>query len=122
MGTMSLMTQSLLLQAQSLRLEGESDASIDLLRIVLSQCDADLRSVHHTDDDDNSDDCSHPQRQHIMDTTRQINQMGSYQLALLLLQRSGRPNLHPDGSSRTNDNNASADRTGTSKKDVHEAD
>ena len=43
---MSLMTENLLLQAQTLRIEGIIDASIDLLRVVISQCNSDLQ---HTD-------------------------------------------------------------------------
>ena len=39
---MSLMTESLLLHAQSLRAGGEMDSSIDALRVVLSQCAPDI--------------------------------------------------------------------------------
>ena len=88
---MSLMTENLLLQAQSLRLEGEMDAAIDLLRVVISQCNSDLQHI------DSSREESHSK------TTRQLRQMASYQLALLLLQRSGRKqgcnttgNVHDD--------------------------
>lgn len=70
---MSHMTESLLLESQSLRLEGDIDASINLLRIVLSQCTSDIEA-------DSS----------ALTTTRKMRQMAAYQLALLLLQRSGR--------------------------------
>ena len=72
---MSFMTESLLLEAQSLRLEGDLDAAIDTLRTVLSQRNSDIRK---------SED------QYVPKIVWQMRQMGSYQLALLLLQRSGR--------------------------------
>ena len=72
---MSLMTQSLLMEAQSLRLEGDIDGSIALLRVVVSQCVDDAnREGHHASNE-----------LHL-----KMWQMASYQLALLLLQKSGR--------------------------------
>ena len=81
---MSLMTESLLLEAQSLRLEGDIDASIDLLKTVLSQCNSDLvpRQQNHTTRSTTNADKVH--------NTGQLRQVAAYQLALLLLQRSGR--------------------------------
>ena len=70
---MSLMTQTLLMEAQSIRLEGDVDGSIALLRVVLSQCNADAFQEHASN----------------KKLTRQLWQMASYQLALLLLQKSG---------------------------------
>ncbi|KAL7478040.1 hypothetical protein ACHAW6_003826 [Cyclotella cf. meneghiniana] len=72
---MSFMTESLLLEAQTLRLHGDIDASIHILRTVLAQCNADI-------------DC--PTNEDAIETTNQLRQMGAYQLAVLLLQRSGR--------------------------------
>ena len=69
------MTQSLLMEAQSLRLEGDIEGSIALLRVVVSQCVDDAnREGHHASNE-----------LHL-----KIWQMASYQLALLLLQKSGR--------------------------------
>ena len=91
---MSLMTENLLLHAQSLREEGDMDASIDLLRVVIAQCNSDghkarqrtkERDRHRLIDDNYVEG-------DILDvgTIGQIRQMAAYQLALLLLQRSGR--------------------------------
>lgn len=93
---MSLMTENLLLHAQSLREEGDMDASIDLLRVVVTQCNTDALKVarqqaierdrHRLTDGNNSVEGG------ILDggTIGQLRQMAAYQLALLLLQRSGR--------------------------------
>ncbi|KAL7438153.1 hypothetical protein ACHAXH_008410 [Discostella pseudostelligera] len=91
---MSLMTENLLLHAQSLREEGDMDASIDLLRVVIAQCNSDghkarqrtIERDRHRLIDDNYVEGD------ILDvgTIGQIRQMSAYQLALLLLQRSGR--------------------------------
>jgi hypothetical protein len=70
------MSQSLLMEAQSLRLEGDIDGSIALLRVVISQCDADV---------DNDGTAAEKHRM-----THELWQMASYQLSLLLLQKSGR--------------------------------
>ena len=93
------MTESLLLQAQSLRLKGDMNGSIDLLRIVLSQCNSDLRVVGERS-----------ARSMDTTTTRKIRQMASYQLALLLLQISGRSQFVNKG------------ETNSSKSDEYEAD
>mmetsp|Transcript_17420 Transcript_17420/g.36745 ORF Transcript_17420/g.36745 Transcript_17420/m.36745 type:complete len:581 (-) Transcript_17420:147-1889(-) len=94
---MSLMTESLLLEAQSLRSEGEHDDSIDLLRTVLSQCNSDLRRLaqrgvlHGTIDDACKSDGSemNAEQATTLITTRQLRQTAAYQLALQLLQRAG---------------------------------
>jgi hypothetical protein len=70
---MSLMTQSLLMEAQSLRLEGDMDGSIAILRVVISNCNADKVAA----------DAEHQ-------ITHQLWEMASYQLSLLLLQNCGR--------------------------------
>ena len=63
------------MEAQSLRLEGDIDGSIALLRVVVSHCVDDAnREGHHASNE-----------LHL-----KIWQMASYQLALLLLQKSGR--------------------------------
>lgn len=59
------------MEAQSLRLEGDIDGSIALLRVVIAQCNADATDAKHL-------------------MTHDLWQMASYQLALLLLQKSGR--------------------------------
>ena len=85
---MSLMTESLLLEAQSLRLEGDIDTSIDLLKTVVSQCNSDLASQqNHTTDGNGDRSTTNADTVH---NTRQLRQVAAYQLALLLLQRSGR--------------------------------
>lgn len=73
---MSLMTQSLLMEAQSLRLERDIDGSIAVLRVVILNCNADAGEKATTD------------TEHQM--THQLREMASYQLALLLLQTGGR--------------------------------
>ena len=90
---MSLMTENLLLQAQSLRLEGDLDTAIDLLRVVVSQCNSDLQQTDSREETNSMNN----------KTTNQLRQMASYQLALHLLQRSGRKkdskstsNVHDD--------------------------
>lgn len=83
--TMSGMTQSLLLEAQSLRLDGDLDASIDLLRVVLTQCNSDVDSA--VEDDDCADGGGSIAT---LQTTQRLRRVAVYQLALLLLQRSGR--------------------------------
>ena len=85
------MTENLLLHAQSLREDGDIDASIDLLRVVILQCNLDI-------DVRNEKDARPLQISDInvegdiidVETTGQLRQMAAYQLALLLLQRSGR--------------------------------
>lgn len=64
------------MEAQSLRLEGDIDASIAVLRIVISNCNADAGQRDAADTN------------HQM--THQLQEMASYQLALLLLQTGGR--------------------------------
>ena len=64
------------MEAQSLRLEGDIDGSIAVLRIVVSNCNADA-------DEGAAVDAKHQM-------THQLWAMASYQLALLLLQTSGR--------------------------------
>jgi hypothetical protein len=89
---MSLMTENLLLQAQTLRIEGVIDASIDLLRVVISQCNSDLQHTdgNSGDNDDQSSAVEDEGESKSNTTTKHLRQMASYQLALLLLQRSGR--------------------------------
>ena len=86
---MSLMTENLLLHAQSLREDGDLDASIDLLRVVISQCNSDARkgeeARYRVADTHNAEG----RIQHV-NTIEKIRQTAAYQLALLLLQRSGR--------------------------------
>lgn len=67
----SLMSQSLLMEAQSLRAEGDLNGSIALLRVVISQCNADA------------------DRGRLL-ANNELWRMASYQLAVLLLQNSGR--------------------------------
>lgn len=97
------MTENLLLHAQSLREEGDMDASIDLLRVVVTQCNTDALKVarqqaierdrHRLTDGNNSVEGG------ILDggTIGQLRQMAAYQLALLLLQRSGRKSCNSIG-------------------------
>lgn len=80
---MSSMTESLLLTAQKLRLEGDLSASISLLRTVLSQCNSDVFNTKVNDNMKNMVESN-------IKKTWQMRQMAAYQLALLLLQRSGR--------------------------------
>ena len=89
------MSESLLLQAQSLRLEGELDTSVDLLRVVLSQCNSDLRGKDEEGEAGRTDESRSNQQQLQQEspgvaTTRRLRNVAAYQLALLLLQRSGR--------------------------------
>lgn len=70
------------MEAQSLRLEGDIDGSIALLRVVISQCNADCNA------DIDSNEGTAVDAQHRM--THELWQMASYQLAFLLLQKSGR--------------------------------
>ncbi len=64
------------MEAQSLRLEGDLDASIAVLRVVISNCNADAGQRAAADTDHQ--------------VTHQLREMASYQLALLLLQTGGR--------------------------------
>eukprot|EP00569_Conticribra_weissflogii_P014072 CAMPEP_0171414496 /NCGR_PEP_ID=MMETSP0880-20121228/37539_1 /TAXON_ID=67004 /ORGANISM="Thalassiosira weissflogii, Strain CCMP1336" /LENGTH=92 /DNA_ID=CAMNT_0011932471 /DNA_START=59 /DNA_END=334 /DNA_ORIENTATION=+ len=89
---MSLMTQSLLLEAQCARLDGDVDAAIDLLRTVLSQCNHDLQpfSGGYIADGGaprSKKKSTDPKK---LITTSHMRRVAAYQLALLLLQRSGR--------------------------------
>ena len=89
---MSLMTENLLLQAQRLRLDGDIDTSIDLLRIVVKQCNSDLqidekRSTDDVDDNSSTSECKLESDSLVV---LQLRETAAYQLALLLLQRSGR--------------------------------
>jgi hypothetical protein len=84
---MSLMTESLLLEAQSLRLEGDMHTSIDLLRTVLSQCDSDIKAAASAALD--GAECEVIAADTIKAVWR-MRQLAAYQLALLLLQRDGR--------------------------------
>lgn len=90
---MSLMTENLLLHAQSLREEGELDASIDLLRVVISQCNSDAQkekeeNIRHRVANGSSSVIS--DNLYAETTIEKLLQTAAYQLALLLLQRSGR--------------------------------
>ncbi|KAL3790172.1 hypothetical protein ACHAWO_012954 [Cyclotella atomus] len=90
---MSFMTESLLLQAQSLRLDGDIHTSIHLLRTVLSQCNSDIQaaaasSVAATAADGGEDIAADIAMK--MKAVCRMRQMAAYQLALLLLQRHGR--------------------------------
>jgi len=101
---MSLMTENLLLQAQTLRLDGDIDTSIDLLRVVVKQCNADLQideKKSTADDVDGEEDEKKSTADDVASTNEcrlesdsivvlQLREMAAYQLAVLLLQRSGR--------------------------------
>ncbi|KAL7461897.1 hypothetical protein ACHAXS_002302, partial [Conticribra weissflogii] len=97
---MSLMTQSLLLEAQSARLDGDMDAAISLLRAVLSQCNHDLQPISGGDfvggdfvggstSRRDKEITGHRAPKKLL-TTSHLRRVAAYQLALLLLQRSGR--------------------------------
>ena len=73
---MSSMTESLLLEAQNLHLDGDHDGSIHLLRIVISQCNSDIAAAGGAKSS--------------KDIAWRMRQMAAYQLALSLLQRRGR--------------------------------
>ncbi len=83
------MTENLLLHAESLREDGDLDASIELLRVVISQCNSDARKGeeerYRVTDENNVEGSIQ-----YVKTTRKLRQTAAYQLALLLLQRSGR--------------------------------
>ncbi|KAL7552256.1 hypothetical protein ACHAWF_015491 [Thalassiosira exigua] len=137
--TMSLMTESLLLQAQSLRLEGELDASIDLLRTVLSQCASDLRARRDgraaasrdgdggggdgggdADDLRGCDGVGGPSH-FDDDVARGLGRTAAYQLALLLLQRDGR-RRHGNSIARARANDDDEGSTAPGTTDEIEAD
>ena len=65
------------MEAQSLRLEGDMDGSIAILRVVISNCNADNAAGQGAADADHQ-------------ITHQLWEMASYQLSLLLLQNCGR--------------------------------
>ena len=73
---MSSMTESLLLEAQTLRLEGDHDGSIHLLRTVISQCNSDIAAAGDA--------------KSTTEIARRMRQVAVYQLTLMLLQRCGR--------------------------------
>ena len=87
---MSLMTENLLLQAQSLRLDGDIDTSIDLLRVVVKQCNADLQEKDEKRSTDDVIGNSSKGEESNSIIVLQLRETAAYQLALLLLQRSGR--------------------------------
>ena len=85
------MTENLLLHAQSLREDGDIDASIELLRVVILQCNLDLDARNEKDARPRKVSDNNVEGDIIdVETTGQLRQMAAYQLALLLLQRSGR--------------------------------
>ena len=87
---MSLMTENLLLQAQRLRLDGDIDTSIDLLRVVVKQCNSDLQKNEKRSTDDVNGNSSINGEESNSIIVLQIRETAAYQLVLLLLQRSGR--------------------------------
>ena len=85
------MTENLLLQAQRLRLDGDIDTSIDLLRVVEKQCNSDLqKNDGKSTADDGIDNSSIDGEESNSIIVLQLRETAAYQLALLLLQRSGR--------------------------------
>jgi len=87
---MSLMAENLLLQAQRLRLDGDIDTSIDLLRVVVKQCNSDLQIDEKRSTDDVFGNSSINGEESNSIIVLQLRETAAYQLALLLLQRSGR--------------------------------
>ena len=83
------LTENLLLQAQSLRLDGDIDTSIDLLLIVVKQCNADLPIDEKKSTGDGNSSTSGYSLE-TDSTVLRLRETAAYQLALLLLQRSGR--------------------------------
>ncbi|KAL3776878.1 hypothetical protein ACHAW5_007679 [Stephanodiscus triporus] len=90
---MSLMTESLLLRAQSLRAEGEADESIDVLRVVISQCTSDIDASSSSSSISSSPDHRrHPPAggRDGSEVARRMRDSSCLALATMLLQRAGR--------------------------------
>lgn len=82
---MSAMTESLLLHAQTLASTGECSASIDTLRVVISQCTSDINNCEEGGEVDVDENACH--------TSRRMRNVASHLLSTLLLQRAGRRKL-----------------------------
>ena len=82
---MSAMAESLLLHAQKLVSTGECSASIDTLRVVISQCTSDINNCEEGGEVDVDENACR--------TSRRMRNVASHLLSTLLLQRAGRRKL-----------------------------